>query len=125
MEWLCERCCNIEAERREVVEPTDRVRIIRRFMSLHNDYDLLGMEIESKPDELVFRVRLPNYDMSEMRAIKHKQQETGFIRVDELMRLQKAGFNRPSDIRPKPTPTDRRTLLERTRQQMFKGERLP
>jgi hypothetical protein len=27
-----------------------------------------------------------------------KEEETGFITVDELIRLQRAGFNRPRDV---------------------------
>ena len=50
--------------------------------------------------------------LSEMRAIQCKQEETGFITADELMRLQKAGFNRPRDVPPKPQPKDRRILRE-------------
>jgi hypothetical protein len=46
---------------------------------------------------------------SEMRAIQAKQQETGFINVSELIELQKAGFQRPKDVPPKPTPKDRAT----------------
>jgi hypothetical protein len=60
--------------------------------------------------------------MGEMRAIQHKQEETGFITVDELVRLQKAGFNRPREVPPKPQPKDRGILKERARQRMFVGE---
>ena len=56
-----------------------------------------------------------------MRAIQYKQEETGFITADELMRLQNAGFNRPREVPPKPQPKDRRILRERARQRMFVG----
>jgi hypothetical protein len=39
-----------------------------------------------------------------MRVIQAKQQETIFITVNELMRLQKAGFDRPRNVPPKPMP---------------------
>jgi hypothetical protein len=77
------------------------MKIIRRFLSLSDRYDLLRLNVEAKADELVFRVRLSDFDMGEMRVIRHKQQETGFIMVDELLRLRKAGFNTsyPSPLR--------------------------
>jgi hypothetical protein len=58
------------------------------------------LNIESKANELLLRVRLPDFDMSELRAVQYKQQETGFITVQELMKLQKAGFNRPKEVPP-------------------------
>ena len=60
--------------------------------------------------------------MGEIRAIQTKAQETGFITVDELMRVQKAGFNRPREVPPKPRPKDGSILRERGRQRMFQGE---
>ena len=123
--WVCQCCDSEEVESKEVAFPTDRVKIIRRFLSLSDDYDVLGLEIEAKPDELVFHISLPFYDMGEMRAIRYKQQETGFITADELMRLQRAGFKRPSAVPPKPQPRDVATLRKRERQQAFaQGPRL-
>jgi hypothetical protein len=71
--WICESCNQAEAESKEVALPSDRVKIIRRFLSLSDDYDLLGLKIEGRGDELVFRVRLPDFDMGEMRAIQYRQ----------------------------------------------------
>lgn len=71
---------------------------------------------------IIVRIQVPDFDPSELRAIQNKQQETGFINVCELMLLQKAGFNRPSEVPPKPHPHDRRRLRERARQKMFVGE---
>jgi hypothetical protein len=45
------------------------------------------------------RIRLPDFDMGEMRAIQYKQEQTGFITADELMQLQKAGLNGPERYR--------------------------
>jgi hypothetical protein len=79
------------------------------------DYDILEMKISSLPNEIVFRARLPDFDMRELRAIQNKAKETGFIRADELMKLQKAGFNRPQDVTATPTPTNRSRLRERAK----------
>jgi len=121
--WVCQWCDQEEVESKEVVIPTDRVKIIRRFLSFSDDYDVLGLEIEAKPDELVFHVRVPDFDLNEVRAIKFKQQETGFITVDELMRVQRAGYKRPAGVPPKPQPQDVATLRRRERQQAFAGVR--
>jgi hypothetical protein len=96
--------------------------IFNRLLRIQEDYDVLGATVSSLPNEIVFRVRLPDFDMGEIRAIQARAEETGFIRVDELMKLQKAGFKRPREIPPKPTPKDRRRLRERARLQMFVGE---
>jgi hypothetical protein len=111
----------MEEEVKQVYEPTDKVRIINRLLRIPEDYDFIKMRIESLPDEIVLRIKVPDFDPSEMRAIQHKQQETGFINVDELIRLQKAGFRRPMDVPPKPTPKGNR-LRERATQRMFIGE---
>jgi len=103
----------------EVPIPTDRVKIIRRFLSLSDEYDLLGLNVEAKPNELVFHVRLPDFDMGEMRAIQYKQRETGFITVDELLRLQRAGFNRPREVPVKPEPRDPAAIRKRAKEQAF------
>jgi hypothetical protein len=67
-------------------------------------------------------IRLPDYDIGEVRAIKAKAQETGFISAHELMRLQKAGFSRPREVPPKPHPNNKHVLRERAKQRMFQGE---
>jgi hypothetical protein len=121
VKWVCRGCDEVEVEAKEVVVPTDRVKIIRRFLSLSDDYDLLGLEIEAKADELVLHVRLPDFDMNEMRAIQAKQQETGFITADELMKVQAAGYKRPAAVPAKPQPRDAATLRKRERQQAFAG----
>lgn len=90
-------------------------------MRIQDDYDILRMKIESRPDEILFRVELPDFDMGDMRAIQAKAEQTGFIRIDELMKLQKAGLRRPVEVPPKPTPRDRLTLRERSRERMFLG----
>lgn len=123
--WICQWCDGTEVEAKEVALPTDRMKIIRRFLSLSDDYDLLGLEIEGKADELVFRVRLPDFNMSEIRAIQYKQQETGFITADELMKVQRAGYKRPAAVPPKPQPRDVATLRKKARQQAFAGGARP
>ena len=120
--WYCEGCDETEIETKEVVEPTDKTRIFRRLQSIAEDYDIISMKIESLPNEIIFRIRLPDFDMGEIRAIQTKAKETGFIKVSELMKLQKAGYHRPVEVPPKPQPKDRRTLRERARQKMFVGE---
>lgn len=122
IEWLCDLCDNYEAEVKEVLEVTDKAMIMNRLMRIPDDYDVLGFSITSEADGISFKIRLPDYDMGEIRAIKVKSQETGFISVDELMQLQKAGFNRPREVPPKPRPKDRSILRERGRQRMFEGE---
>jgi hypothetical protein len=119
--WVCQGCDQTEVEAKEVLLPSDRVKIIRRFLSLPDDYDLLGLKVEAKADELVFRVRLPDYDMGEIRAIQHKQRETGFITVDELIKVQRAGYKYPAAVPPKPEPHDVATLRKRERQLAFAG----
>jgi hypothetical protein len=96
--------------------------IFNRLLRIQEDYDILEMSISCLPNEIVFRARLPDFDMGEIRAIQTKAQETGFIRADELVKLQKAGYRRPLDVPPRPTPKDRRRLKERARQRMFVGE---
>jgi len=123
--WFCEWCNQAEEEVKQVPVPTDRLKIIRRFLSLGDDYDVLGLKVEARPDELVFRVRLPDFDMGELRAIQWKQQETGFISCDELMRVQRAGYKRPSVVPAKSQPRDVATLRKRERQQGFSREPRP
>jgi hypothetical protein len=117
--WICQSCDHGEAESKEVALPSDRMKIIRRFLSLSDDYDLRRLVIEAGAGELVFRVRLPDFDMGEMRAIQYKQEETGFITVDELMKVQRAGYTKPTVIPPKPQPQEVVTLRKRERQRAF------
>jgi hypothetical protein len=119
--WICQWCDQAEVESKEVALPSDRTKIIRRFLSLSDEYDLLGLEIEGKADELVFHVRLPDFDMGEMRAIQYKQQQTGYITADELMKVQRAGYKRPAAVPPKPQPRDVATLRKKERQRAFAG----
>ena len=113
--WICQWCDQTEAETKEVAIPTDRLKIIRRFLSLTDEYDLLGLKVEATANELVFRLRLPDFDMGEMRAIKDKQRETGFITADELLQLQKAGFSRSREVPPAPEPRDPAAIRERAK----------
>ena len=87
-EWYCTQCDNIDKESKQVTEPTDKERIFNRLLRLSQDYDVQTVNIESRSNEIVLRVRLPDFDMSELRAVQYKQQETGFITADELMKLQ-------------------------------------
>ena len=122
LEWHCEQCNRVEEEVKQVVEPSDRMRIIRRLLALSEDYDLLGMKVEGRPNELVFHIRLPDFDRSEVRAIQYKQQETGFITVDELIKVQRAGFKSTAQVPPKPQPRDRATIRDRAKQKAFGGD---
>jgi hypothetical protein len=122
MEWFCETCENKEEEIKQVYEPSDKARIFNRLLRIPEDYDTLGVSITSEADGITFKIRLPDYDMGEIRAIQAKAQETGFITADELIRLQKAGFRRPREVPLKPTPKDQHILRERGRQRMFQGE---
>ncbi len=54
-------------------------------MRIQEDYDILAMNPESLPDEIVLRVKLPDFDIGEIRAIQAKAQETGFITVEFLV----------------------------------------
>jgi len=117
--WVCQWCDQAEIEAKEVAIPTDRLKIIRRFLSLSEEYDLLGLKVEATADELVFRLRLPDFDMGEMRAIRYKQQETGFITADELLQLQKAGFSRSREVPPAPEPRDSATIRERAKRRVL------
>jgi hypothetical protein len=120
--WYCEHCDETEVETKEILEPTDKTMIFRRLQSIAEDYDIISMNIQSLPNEIVFRIRLPDFDMGEIRAIKAKATETGFINVSELLKLQKAGYHRPVEVPPKPQPKDSATRRERARQKMFVGE---
>lgn len=122
LEWVCVTCGNVEVEEKEVLQPSEKAMIFNRLLRIPEDYDILGFSISSEPDGISFKVRLPNYDMGEIRAIQTKAEKTDFITVGELMQLQKAGFNRPGEVPPKPTPKDSRTLREKSRQRAFEGE---
>lgn len=125
LEWVCEGCGNMEEEVKQIFEPTDKLRIILRLLRLPADYDFVKLDLSSRADEILVRIRVPDFDTSELRAIQTKQKETGFVTVAELMQLQKAGFRRPSDVPPKPHPSDRGVQKERARQRMFSGEPRP
>jgi hypothetical protein len=88
IEWICDWCDNCEEEVKEVLEPTEKSMIFNRLLRIADDYDVLGFTLSSEPNVVSIRIRLPDFDMGEMRAIQHKQLETGFITVDELGRLQ-------------------------------------
>ncbi|GEM_PF-773423 len=122
LQWYCETCDQTEVEKKEIVEPTDKTRIFRRLQSIAEDYDIISMKIESLPNEIVFRIQLPDFNMGEIRAIKAKATEIGFIKVSELMKLQKAGYHRVVEVPPKPQPKDKHVLRQRARQRMFVGE---
>lgn len=83
-EWYCTQCDNIEELTKEVTEPTDKARIFNRLLRIPEGYDVLGVSITSEADGITFKIRLPDYDMGELRAVQHKQRETGFITVQEL-----------------------------------------
>jgi hypothetical protein len=59
--------------------------------------------------------------MGELRAIQYKQQETGFITVDELIKVQRAGYRQPTAAPPKPEPRDVAALRKKERQRAFAG----
>jgi hypothetical protein len=54
----------------------DKTRIFRRLQSIADDYDIVAMSIQSLPNEILFRIKLPDFDMGEIRAIKSKATET-------------------------------------------------
>jgi len=108
-----------------VYDISDKARIFNRLMRIPEDYDVLGASIRSEPQGISFKIELPDSDMGEIRAIQAKAMETGFITVDELMHLQKAGFKRPGEVPAKPQPSDRRRLKEKARQRTFQGEPRP
>jgi len=119
LEWICDWCDNREQETKEVLEPTDKTLIVKRLLSIPEDYDVLGFTLSSEPNVISIRIRLPDFDMGEVRAIQYKEQETGFITADELIKVQRAGYKRPMDVPPKPQPSDRATQRQRARQKAF------
>jgi len=121
VEWVCDWCDNYEEEIKEVIDPTDKTMIAKRLLSIPEDYDVLGFTLSSEPNVISIRIRLPDFDMGEVRAIQYKQQETGFITADELIKVRRAGYKSPTDVPPRPQPGDRATLRERARQRAFDG----
>ena len=121
-QWVCEVCNSMEVEEREITEPSDKAKIFNRLLRIPDDYNTLDVTVTSLANEIVYRIRLPDFDISEVRAIKTKAEQTGFITVNELMQVQKAGFKHPRDVPPKPEPKDRGRLRERAKQKMFIGE---
>jgi hypothetical protein len=119
--WICEQCEEANTEIKQIYEPSDHTMIIKRLMAFTEDYSFINMTISSRPYEIIARIQVPDFDPGELRAIKEKQLETGFISAEELMRVRKAGFQRPVDLPPKPHPTGIRGK-ERARQRMFNGE---
>jgi hypothetical protein len=69
--------------------------------------------------ENLFRVRLPDFDMGEMRGIQYKQRETGIITADEPLRIRKAGFNRPREVPSRPEPRDPVAIRKRAKERAF------
>jgi len=122
IEWLCDWCDNYEEETKEVLEPTDKAMIVKRLLGIPEDYDVLGFTLSSEPNAISIRIRLPDFDMGELRAIQYKQQQTGFITVDELIRVQRAGYKSPTNLPPRPRPRDRATMRQRARQKAFAGD---
>ena len=120
--WVCDWWGNYEEEIKEFPLPTDKAKIMKRLLSIQDDYDVLGFTLRSEADGVSIKFRLPDFDMSELRAIQYKQQETGFITVDELIKVQRAGYKHPKAVPPKPQPRDIATLRKRERQQAFTGE---
>jgi len=119
LEWICDWCDNCEHETKEVLEPTDKTLIVKRLLSIPEDYDVLGFTLSSEPNVISIKIRLPDFDMGEIRAIQYKEQETGFITVDELIKVQRAGYKRPTDVPPRPQTSDRATQRQRARQNAF------
>ena len=120
--WVCEWCGNYEEEVKETPAPTDKAKIMKRLLSITDDYDVLGFTLSSESDGVSIKFRLPGSDMSELRTIQYKQRETGFITVEELIKVQRAGYKHPKAVPPKPQPHDVATLRKRERQQAFAGE---
>jgi hypothetical protein len=121
-EFYCTQCDNTATENKAITEPSDKLRIIWRLMRLSEDYEGIKTSIESIPDGIILRVWVPDFDMSEVRAVQNKQEETGFITVEELTKLQRAGFRRIRDVPPNPMPHSLRRYKERQRQKMFVGD---
>ena len=122
IEWLCDWCGSYEEEVKETLEPTEKTLIVKRLLSLPEDYDVLGFTLSSEANVISIKIRLPDFDMGELRAIQYKQQETGFITVEELIKVQRAGYRQPIAIPPKLQPRDVATLQKKARQRAFAGD---
>jgi hypothetical protein len=94
---------------------------MKHLLSIPDDYDVLGFTLSSESDGVSIKFRLPDFDMGELRAIQFKQRKTGFITVEELNKVQRAGYKQPKAVPPKPQPRDVATLRKRERQQAFAG----
>jgi len=125
VEWLCDWCGSYEEEVKEIPEPTEKTMLVKRLLSLPEDYDVLGFTLSSEANVISIKIRLPDFDMGELRAIQYKQQETGFITVDELIKVQRAGYKQPIAVPPKPEPRDVATLRKKERQRAFAGDTRP
>ena len=112
IKWLCEWCGNFAEEVKESPVPSDRTKLLKRLLSLQEDYEVFGFNLSAEPDGISIKLRVPYFDMGELRAIQWKQKETGFITVEELMKVQRAGYQRP-------------TLRKQERQRAFAGYRKP
>lgn len=113
IEWVCDWCGNYEEEIKETPAPNDKAMIVKRLLSIQDDYDVLGFTLTSEPSVISIKIRLPDFDMSELRTIQDKQRETGFITAEELMKVQRAGYKQPATVPPKPLPRDLATLRKR------------
>jgi hypothetical protein len=123
--WLCDWCGNLNEEVKESVEPTDKEKLVKKLLSLLEEYDVLGFTLSSEPNVISIKIRLPDFDMDELRAIRWKQRETGFITAEELMKVQRAGYKRPIIVPPKPEPRDVATLRKLERQRAFSANPRP
>jgi hypothetical protein len=119
IEWSCNWCGNSEEEVKETLEPTDKTMIVKRLLSLPADYDVLGFTLSSEANVISLKIRVPDFNMGELREIQYKQQETGFITVDELIKVQRAGYKEPTAVPPKPQPRDVATIRKKERQRAF------
>lgn len=125
IEWLCDWCGNYSLEVKETIAPTDKTMLMKRLLSIPDDFDLVGFTLGSEPNVISIKIRLPDFDLGELRAIQNKQRETGFITVDELIKVQRAGYKHAAAVRPKPRPRDVLTLQKMERQRAFAGDRSP
>ena len=125
IEWLCDWCGSYEEEVKETLEPTDKTMLVKRLLSVPEEYDVLGFTLSSEANEISIKIRLPDFDMGELRAIQYKQQETGFITVDELIKVQRAGYKQPIAVPPKPQPHAVAARRKKERQRAFAGEPRP
>jgi len=125
IKWVCDWCGNCDEEIKETSVPTEKTKLLKRLLSLQEDYELLGFALSVEPDVISIKLRVPRFDMGELRAIQWRQRETGFITVEELMKVQRAGYQRPTHVPAKPEPRDVATLRKQERQRAFAGYRKP